>query len=459
MFINSRFVAFILGLSIASVTTAFLSLVQNVSGNGLLVAFLLAFSSSYLLINITLEFLIFREVNNIYNILNKLKNNDLSFLRSQKPAEANIKSQGNGRPSNGKGLTGFINNFKYKAGLVKEKSNGQPVHTENTEEPALAETKKESLKNLQDFELHATSKGTSLSKKANTNTADKVNDEKEYHDEYYDNNIAVSGNPLKRIKEEIFSYAYNKQKEIDDLKRLEAFRREFVANVSHELKTPIFAAQGFVHTLLDGAAEDKKVRYKFLKKAGKSLDGLDLLVQDLLTLSKMETGDITMQYEAFNMGNLVEDAFEQVEDQAEKKSITLKLLSEPAFYPILYGDPHRIYQVMINLIGNAIKYTKKEGQVTVYFEHHGDEVITFVKDNGRGIPKEDINRIFERFYRVEKSRSKNKGGTGLGLAIVKHVLEAHNSQVQVDSTVGLGSVFSFKLPSGEDKLPPLPDEE
>jgi len=252
-------------------------------------------------------------------------------------------------------------------------------------------------------------------------------------------------NPLKNINEEIFSFATLKQKEIDELKKLEAFRKEFVADVSHELKTPIFAAQGFVHTLLDGAVNDKNVRNKFLKKAAKSLDGLDVLVQDLLTLSQMETGDIKMKFEYIDLGKLCSEVVDQFEEKAAKKNIRLKL-GKAEHKITVYADWQRITQVMTNLISNAINYTPEEGEVTVSFDVGKKNVTTFVQDTGEGIPKEHLTRIFERFYRVDKSRSRERGGTGLGLAIVKHILEGHDSKAEVESTVGKGSVFSFKLP-------------
>ncbi len=349
MLINSKAVALLLSTSIAIVTTAFLSLVKDVSVIALLVAFGISFSSTYLLSSLTLEFLIFKEINKIYTVLDKLKKKDLSFLQ------------------------------------------------------------------------------TKIEKK--------------------------SLNPLKRIHEEIFSYAAIKQQEINDLKNLEMFRREFVANISHELKTPIFAAQGFVHTLLDGAVEDKKIRYKFLKKAAKSLDGLDRLVHELLTLSQLETGEIKMRYEHFNIIETIEDVHEQFEDEAEKKNIKLKVnIPENVTEIHVYADVHRIYQVLTNLVSNAIKYTKKGGGVYISAWPNESDATVTVEDHGRGIPASDINRIFERFYRVEKSRSKDKGGTGLGLAIVKHILEAHNTKVEVTSKVGEGSSFSFKLPQGKTSV-------
>lgn len=258
----------------------------------------------------------------------------------------------------------------------------------------------------------------------------------------------VSLNPLKKINRDIYTYAATKQQEILELKRMETFRREFIADISHELKTPIFAAQGFVHTLLDGAVEDKKVRGKFLKKAAKSLDGLDMLVQDLLTISQMETGETKMHFENFDIVALTRETIDQLEGKAEKRKIDVKLESSNQQL-FVKADYHRIYQVMMNLVSNAIKYTKKEGKVVIRFTQENEWVTTYVTDNGRGIPKEDLKRIFERFYRVEKSRSREKGGTGLGLSIVKHIMEAHDSTIEVESEVKVGSTFSFKLKKGK----------
>lgn len=252
-------------------------------------------------------------------------------------------------------------------------------------------------------------------------------------------------NPLRTINEEIYSFADLKQKEIDELKKLEAFRREFIADVSHELKTPIFAAQGFVHTLLDGAVNDKTVRTKFLKKAAKSLDGLDALVQDLLTLSHIETGQIKMHFENIDLYKLTEEVFEQFEGKADKKDVALRI-ENPAQKVIVYADWQRISQVMTNLISNAIKHSHDDSEVVVSFESTKKYVTTYVRDLGEGIPVDHQARIFERFYRVDKSRSREKGGTGLGLAIVKHILEGHNTKAEVESAPGKGSIFSFRLP-------------
>ncbi len=251
-------------------------------------------------------------------------------------------------------------------------------------------------------------------------------------------------NPLKRINQEIFSFAELKQQEIDELKKTEAFRREFIADVSHELKTPLFAAQGFVHTLLDGAIDDESVRMKFLEKAAKSLDGLDMLVQDLLTLSQIETGQIKMHFETIDLNILVDEVFEQFEGKAAKKDITLEL--EAVNKVSAYADYQRITQVLTNFVSNAINYSFEGGSVKVSLEQTKKYAVVKVEDQGEGIPPEHRARIFERFYRVDKSRSREKGGTGLGLAIVKHILDGHNTRAEVESTPGKGSTFSFKLP-------------
>jgi two-component system, OmpR family, phosphate regulon sensor histidine kinase PhoR len=257
--------------------------------------------------------------------------------------------------------------------------------------------------------------------------------------------VRDSNNPLRVVKGEIEAYANRKQKEIEELKKLEAFRREFIADVSHELKTPLFAAQGFVLTLLDGAIDDDNVRYKFLKKAAKSLDGLSMLVQDLLTLTQIESGDISMHFEEFDLPTLVQDIFDQLETKASRRGTTLRLDTLPGQPVRVQADYTRIGQVLTNLVGNAIKYGIEEGEVVVKLRPEGQLVIVSVSDNGPGIAKEHLKRIFDRFYRIEKSRSRQAGGSGLGLAIVKHVLEKHQSPVSVASEVGKGTVFSFNL--------------
>ncbi|NID09961.1 sensor histidine kinase [Fibrivirga algicola] len=258
--------------------------------------------------------------------------------------------------------------------------------------------------------------------------------------------ILKTGNPFKKLNDEIFVYVARKQKEIDELKKMEQFRREFLADVSHELKTPIFAAQGFIHTLIDGAVDDEFVRDKFLAKAARSLDGLDLLVQDLVALSQLETGELKMHFDRVDIRQVVENIFEQLESLANARQTVLKIKAVHPGSVWVKADRQRITQVMTNLIQNAVKYGNEQGKVVVSLEEDGKKHIQIaVKDDGPGIPPEHLNRIFERFYRVEKSRSKEQGGTGLGLAIVKHILNAHKTKITVTSRLEKGTEFRFKL--------------
>ncbi|MCC5943364.1 MAG: two-component sensor histidine kinase [Bernardetiaceae bacterium] len=350
LFVSSRGVALLLAIFISLVTSAFLSLVPSVGIFALSVAALISFASSFLLIYITFEFLIFKEINNIYQKLSRIKKKDFKAM---------------------------------------------PI-----------------------------------------------------------SNMPVSANPIRRVNQEITAYASQKQSEIEELRKLETFRREFIADVSHELKTPIFAAQGFILTLLDGAINDENVREKFLKKSAKIMDSLGMLVQDLLTLSQIESGDIAMRHETFNIVEIAEEVIEQLEDRAEERNVSLKLkCSEDALWVI--ADPYRISQVLVNLAVNAIKYGRENGNVDILIEPRIKNIKISVIDDGAGISPEHQSRIFERFYRIEKSRSKREGGTGLGLSIVKHILERHESQINVKSEEGKGTCFYFKLP----KATPPPAEK
>ena len=254
-------------------------------------------------------------------------------------------------------------------------------------------------------------------------------------------------NPLKKLNDDLSFYVSKKEKEVDELKRLAQYRREFLADVSHELKTPIFAAQGFVHTLIDGAMDDEAVRDKFLNKAAKSLDGLDALVRDLITVSQVESGDIKMNFEKIDLKKVTQETFEQLEPKATARetNLTIKINHQEAnSQPIVRADA-RITQVMVNLIDNAIKYGKEKGTVSVVFDESKKHWQVSIKDDGPGIAPEHLNRIFERFYRIEKSRAKDRGGTGLGLSIVKHIVNAHHSKITVMSKPDRGTVFSFRL--------------
>ncbi len=264
-----------------------------------------------------------------------------------------------------------------------------------------------------------------------------------------DKDYRYSSSQLDEIKQEIANFARQKNTEIYELQKLEIFRREFLADVSHELKTPIFSAQGFVHTLIDGAINDEKVRDRFLQKAANSIEGLNILVQDLITISQLEIGEIKMHFTSFDLHKLTQDIFDQLEESAAAKETKLKFnrFSPKSCY--IFADKLRIGQVMTNLIVNAVKYGVEKGTVEVNFLIEGEDVHISIKDNGPGIEEKHLSRIFERFYRIEKSRSKDQGGTGLGLAIVKHILEAHDSRIQVYSKVNEGTEFAFTLRKGK----------
>ncbi|MBZ9788347.1 sensor histidine kinase [Psychroflexus sp. CAK57W] len=260
---------------------------------------------------------------------------------------------------------------------------------------------------------------------------------------------------MKTLTEEVERFARGKKLEIETLKVRENYRKEFIGNVSHELKTPLFTVQGYILTLLDGAIKDKKVRKKYLTRASKGVDRLIYIVKDLDMITKLETGDLNLYIETFDLVELVESVFDLLEMKSAKKEISLNFDKE---YPPLYvdADKERIQQVVTNLIVNSIKYGKKGGTSEISFEEVKDSKIMLrVTDNGEGIEKEHIPRLFERFFRVDKTGSRREGGSGLGLSIVKHIIEAHDEQVYVDSVYGIGSEFSFSLPKSDE----IPEEE
>lgn len=249
------------------------------------------------------------------------------------------------------------------------------------------------------------------------------------------------------MSKELFSFAQSKQQEIQKLKQLETFRKEFLADISHELKTPIFAAQGFIHTLLDGAINDANVRDRFLGKAAKSLDQLDTLIQDLIIISQLETGNIKIEPEHFLLNELLTEIIELLEPKRSIRNSTISVTSYSENI-LVFADKNRINQVIKNLIDNAIKYGKDEGFVKIDLTEKDKTVSVKVIDNGLGIPQDHLDKIFRRFYRVEKSRSREMGGTGLGLSIVKHIIEAHNSNITVSSETNIGTTFTFELQKG-----------
>lgn len=251
-------------------------------------------------------------------------------------------------------------------------------------------------------------------------------------------------NPIELLKSELTYYVSTTEDEVKELKKAAVYRQEFLADVSHELKTPIFAAQGFVHTLLDNPNESPEIRQKFLEKAAKSLDGLDVLVKDLLTVSQIETGAIKIEKKRINLRPMIEEIFEQLEGKAKKRGVKLSLNCTDEAIDVK-ADAQKIEQVLVNLVDNGIKYGNQDGKVTVLIEDRKKSYLISVKDNGPGISEKHLPRLFERFYRVDKSRTKHSGGTGLGLSIVKHIVQAHGSKIQVESKLDKGTSFSFKL--------------
>lgn len=248
------------------------------------------------------------------------------------------------------------------------------------------------------------------------------------------------------LTREIDKYAKDKKLEIESLKVREEYRKEYLGNVSHELKTPLFTVQGYISTLIEGGIEDKKIRDKYLERAEKGVERLIYIVKDLDMITKLEAGDLSLNIETFNIVELVKNVFDLLEMKAAKKKITLMFdidYNEPI---LVNADKERIQQVLTNLIVNSIKYGRSKGTTEVSIENLiKNKVIVRVTDNGEGITKANLPRLFERFFRVDKSGSRKEGGSGLGLSIVKHIIEAHDEKIYVESELGVGSEFSFTL--------------
>lgn len=248
------------------------------------------------------------------------------------------------------------------------------------------------------------------------------------------------------LTREVEKFARDKKIEIETLKVREEYRREFMGNVSHELKTPLFTVQGYILTLLDGAMNDKSLRKKYLQRAEKGVERLVYIVQDLDMISKLELGDLNLTYTKFNIVEVVQSVFDLLEMKADRKGIML-MFDMKYLKPIMvFADREKVQQVLTNLIDNSIKYGREDGTTEVSIEDLvNNKVIVRVKDNGEGIDQKHISRLFERFYRVDKSGARSEGGSGLGLAIVKHIIEGHDEKIYVESKFGEGSEFSFTL--------------
>lgn len=257
---------------------------------------------------------------------------------------------------------------------------------------------------------------------------------------------------LDDVSLEVTQWVKDQQATIENLQSLETYRRDFLGNVSHELKTPIFNIQGYVHTLMDGAYEDKDLCLKYLDRAAKNIERLQTIVQDLESISKLELGELVLEMTKFDIRQLTEEVFEELELVAAEKNIRLSFKEGASVGYNVLADREYIRQVLVNLVNNSLKYGKINGTSKVSFYNMDNYILVEVSDNGVGIEKHHLKHVFDRFYRVDKSRSRTAGGSGLGLSIVKHIIEAHNQTITVRSTAGEGSTFNFTLKKAKGKL-------
>jgi two-component system, OmpR family, phosphate regulon sensor histidine kinase PhoR len=258
-------------------------------------------------------------------------------------------------------------------------------------------------------------------------------------------NIDLDKDVLEEVEQEVAQWADSQKKEIESLKLLEQYRRDFLGNISHELKTPIFSIQGYIHTLLDGALYDKDINENYLRKAAKNVARLLTIVEDLESISRLESGKMVLDIQPFDIRELVSEVFEDLELQAKERHISLFIKESTDRSFLVVADRENIRQVLVNLLSNSIKYGKENGQTKVGFYDMEKYILVEVADNGIGIGEDHIKHLFDRFYRVDKSRSRSRGGSGLGLSIVKHIIEAHNQTINARSSIGVGSTFGFTL--------------
>ncbi len=256
----------------------------------------------------------------------------------------------------------------------------------------------------------------------------------------------MSDDPINDVEQHVRDWAKEKKKEIDTLKNQELFRREFLANISHEFKTPLFAIQGYVDALQDGMMqEDPEMAEQFLTKAASNLDRLTFLIKDLDEISKLESGQIPINYQKFDLVPLIKEVKESMEDKANTHGISLRFKDKYQYPMLVNADKEKVRQVLVNLIDNSFKYGKAGGHTDIRVYELFEAVLLEVTDDGIGIEEKNLSRVFERFYRTDRSRSRKIGGSGLGLAIVKHIIEAHEQTINVRSTEGVGTTFAFTL--------------
>ncbi len=261
--------------------------------------------------------------------------------------------------------------------------------------------------------------------------------------------VHLSEDIISNVNKEVMSWQEDQSREIAELKRMENFRKEFLGNVSHELKTPLFSIQGYIHTLLEGGIDDPEVNVHYLQRASRSVERLCMIVDDLEAISKLESGEMALDQRIFDIHDLTKDVFDSLELRARERNIKLSFKDGSDRPVYVFGDKDRIRQVVVNLIVNSIKYGRQDGSSVVGFYDMDQNILVEVTDTGIGIDPQHLPRIFERFYRVDKSRSREQGGTGLGLAIVKHLIEAHKQNINVRSSIGVGTTFTFTLKKAE----------
>jgi len=258
----------------------------------------------------------------------------------------------------------------------------------------------------------------------------------------------MSTDVLGDVNSEVADWADEKIREVKELRSVENYRKEFIGNLAHELKTPVFNIQGFIDTLLDTDLTDVALNRKFLERAGASCDRLADLIKDLDQITNFESGNIPLELARFDVVALAKETIDMLEPEARKKDITLRIRNANEKPIIVEADRKRIQQVFVNLLMNSVSYGKIGGETRVRFYDMGDNLLIEIADDGIGIAMEHLPRIFERFYRVDKSRSRNEGGSGLGLAICKHIIDSHNQSISVRSTEEVGSTFGFTLKKG-----------
>ena len=270
-----------------------------------------------------------------------------------------------------------------------------------------------------------------------------------YEDLEFETDSLIKTSPIdsdmNSFSKDLEEFVKLKRTEIETLKKEGIYRKEFVGNVAHELKTPLFSVQGYISNLLDGAMDDKELLKKYLKRAEKSVDRLTFIIKDLDLITQLESSTLKLKVASFDILKLTEEIIEDLEISASKRNIKIIFNKNYDKQILVEADKNRIEQVITNLVTNSINYGSEKGTTEISFESNVEKIIVKVNDNGEGISEENMPRLFQRFFRVDVSRSRSQGGSGLGLAIVKHIIDAHNENIYVQSTVGVGSEFSFSL--------------